>query len=109
MRILAISRPTARFTPAAAEASMAAEVARGRAFYRDGLIVQAYMDPGYQRAHMILEADSIAAAKARFDSYPQVQAGLIEFEYTPLIGMPAVAQVHTEDGTPLPAWWPAAR
>jgi hypothetical protein len=55
---------------------------------------------------MILEAPSVEAAKARFDTYPQVQAGVIEFEYVPLIGMPAIAQVHEQDGTVLPGWWP---
>ncbi len=106
MRIFATSRPTPRATPADLEQDMAEEVARGREFYRDGLIVQAYMDPAYERTFMILEAPSVEAARARFAEYPQVRAGLIEFEYVPLIGMPAVSQVHAADGTRLPDWWP---
>lgn len=106
MRIFATSTATGRATPEALMADMEEEVAAGRAFYRDGLILQAYMDPDYTRTFMILEAPSVAAAKARFDTYPQVRAGLIRFDYVPLIGMPAVAQVHEEDGTSLPAWWP---
>lgn len=106
MRIFATSRPTAKATPEALMSDMDAEVAAGRDFYREGLIVQAYMDPQYTRTFMILEAPSVEAAKARFDTYPQVREGLIEFEYWPLIGMPAVAQVHEADGKPLPDWWP---
>ena len=107
MRILATSRPAPGATPEALMADMEAEIAAGRDFYREGLIVQAYMDPEYTRTYMILEAPSVADAKARFDTYPQVRAGVIAFEFTPLIGMPAVAQVHEQDGTTLPAWWPA--
>lgn len=106
MRIFATSSPTERATPDALMRDMEEEVATGRDFYRQGLIVQAYMDPEYSRTFMILEAPSIEAARARFDAYPQVREGLIRFEFTPLIGMPAVAQVHTAEGTPTPDWWP---
>ena len=107
MRIFATSRPTPEATPDALMRDMEAEVAMGRAFYREGLIVQAWMDAGYSRTFMILEAESVDAARARFDRYPQVRAGLIGFEYIPLVGMPAIAQVHQEEGRPLPDWWPA--
>lgn len=108
MRIFATSTPTAAATTEALMNDMAEEVAAGRSFYREGLIVEAYMDPAYTRTFMVLEAPSVEAAKARFDTYPQVREGLITFEYTPLIGMPAIAQVHEEDGTPMPDWWPPA-
>ncbi len=106
MRIFATSKPTAKATPETLMQDMEEEVAKGRAFYRDGLIVQAYMDLNYLRTFMILEAPSVAEAKARFDTYPQVREGLIEFEFTTLIGMPAIAQVHEADGIALPDWWP---
>jgi len=108
MRVFATSRPTAAATEAALMKDMEEEVAAGRRFYEEGFIVEAYMDPQYTRTFMILEAESVEAAKARFDTYPQVVEGLIEFEFTPLIGMPAVAQVHDANGTALPSWWPAA-
>jgi hypothetical protein len=108
MRIFATSSPTTKATPENLYEGMDEEVAKGRAFYRSGLIVEAYMDPAYERTFMILEAVSIEAAKAHFDTYPQVRAGLIAFEFTPLIGMPAISQVHEQDGTSLPAWWPPA-
>lgn len=106
MLIFATSMPTGHGDPQAFSDTMAAEVECGRAFYREGLIVQAYMDPTYTRTFMLLDAPSIEAAKARFDTYPQVVAGLIRFEYEALIGMPAVADVHRLDGRPLPDWWP---
>lgn len=106
MRIFATSAPTAAATPDQLMADMDAEVAKGRELYRDGLIIEAYMDPDYTRTFMILEAPSLDAARARLDEYPQVRAGLIAFTLTPLIGMPAVAQVHESDATPLPPWWP---
>lgn len=108
MRIFATSSPTDKATTKALMADIEAEVAKGREFYRERLIVQAYMDPAYTRTFMILEAPSIEAAKARFDTYPQVAEGLIAFDYVPLIGLPAIAQVHETAGTPLPDWWPAS-
>ncbi len=108
MRIFASSRPTAKATPENLMANMDEEVAKGREFYADGLIVQAFMDPAYTRTFMILEAPSVEAAQARFSENPQVAEGLIEFEFVPLIGLPAIAQVHEKEGSPLPAWWPAS-
>ena len=107
MRILAISRPTATATPEALQEDMDAEIAQGARFYEDGLILEAYMDPGYEQTFMLLDAPSIEAAGEAFGAYPQVAAGLIEFDFTELIGMPAVATVHEQRGDSLPAWWPA--
>ncbi len=106
MRIFATSRPTAIADSQNLNEGMEEEIAKGRQFYMDGLILQAYMHPAYARTFMILEADSIETARARFSEYPQVKAGLVEFEFTPLVGMPAIAQVHTLRGQALPPWWP---
>jgi len=106
MRIFATSRPSPTATPEALTKDMGEEVAKGQAFYEAGLILQAWMDPGYERTFMILEAESVEAARAQFDTYPQVKAGLISFEFVPLIGMPAIARVHQARGEPLPDWWP---
>jgi len=106
MRIFATSQPNPAADPASLMDDMDAEIAKGRQFYREGLIVEAYMDPAYSRTFMILEAPSVDHARARFAEYPQVSKGLITFTFTPLIGMPAVAQACEQDGQPLPAWWP---
>lgn len=108
MRIFATSRPTPKATPENLMSEMDAEIAVGRELYRDGVILEAYMDLDYSRTYMIIEVPTVEEAKARFDQYPQVRAGLIEFEFTPLIGMPAVSQVHEADGKPMPAWWPSS-
>jgi len=108
VKILAISEPAPDVTPGGFDGYMDAEVAKGKQFYLDGLIEQAYMDPTYTRTFMIVEAPSIDDARARFDTYPRVAAGLISFTFIPLVGMPAVANAEHERGTPLPAWWPGA-
>lgn len=66
------------------------------------------MDPTYSRTWMIVEAPTVADAAAEFGTYPQVAAGLITFEFTPLVGLPAVADVERERGNDLPAWWPGS-
>lgn len=106
MKIFATSIPMDGVTTEMLMKDMEAEVAKGRQFYEEGLIVQAYMDQEYTRTFMILEAANIDAAKARFDEYPHVKAGLISFSFTALIGMPAVSQVHKRRGEALPSWWP---
>ncbi len=108
MRILATSHVTAAATPEKLAATIEDEIAVGKQLYRDGVIVQAYADPELRRTFMIVEAPSIEAAREAFDAYPQVRAGLIAFDFVPLIGMPAIASVHREVGTPLPDWWPPA-
>lgn len=106
MRILATSRPTPEATPEALQEDMDAEIAQGAKLYEDGLIREAYMDPDYERTFMLLDAPSVDAAREAFSAYPQVASGLIAFEFTELIGMPAVAAVHEQRGEAPPAWWP---
>lgn len=106
MRILATSRPTAAATPEALAADMDAEIAQGARFYEQGLIVEAYMDRGYERTFMLLDAPDVATAQEAFQAYPQVAAGLITFDFVELVGMPAVAAVHRDRGDALPGWWP---
>ena len=106
MRIFATSKPTAKATSAALLESMDAEVAAGRSFYESGLVVEAFMDVEYRRTYIVLEAPDIETAKRAFDTYPHVRAGLIEFDYVPLVGMPAVSAVHDARGEAYPSWWP---
>lgn len=107
MLILAISDTTDAATPEALEADMDAEIAQGVAFYEQGLIRQAFMDTSYERAYMLVEAESVESVAEQFSRYPQVAAGLIVFDYVPLVGLPAIAKVHEDRGDPLPDWWPA--
>lgn len=106
MRLLAITRSTPKATPDALARSMDAEVAQGRQFFEQGFILEAYMDPTYTDAYMIVESPSIEEARATLASYPNTQEGLNTWDLFPLIGLPAIAQSLQERHLPLPAWWP---
>lgn len=106
MRFFATSRETAAATPEKLRSTLQEEMAVGQRLYAEGIILQAYVDPGFRRTFMIVEAPSLAAVRALFAAYPQVRQGLIEFEFTPLVGLPAIAASHHEHGTDLPRWWP---
>jgi hypothetical protein len=108
VRIFASSHLTAAATPENLAATMVEEIAAGKRLYQYGVILQAYADPELRRTFMIVEAPSIEAARDAFEAYPQVRAGLIAFDFVPLIGLPAIATVHRENGMPLPDWWPPA-
>jgi uncharacterized protein YciI len=106
MRFFATTHTTADATPEQLAATMEEEIAVGKRLYRSGVILEAYADSERRRTFMIVEAPNLAAARATFDMYPQVRAGLIAVEMVPLIGLPAIGSVHAEDGKPLPPWWP---
>jgi hypothetical protein len=108
MRIFATSRPTADATPEKLAATLNDEIAAGMQFYRDGVIVQAYADAERRCTFLIVEAPSVEHARNAFATFPQVRAGLITIELVALIGLPAIARVHADDGTPLPGWWPVS-
>lgn len=107
MKIFATSVPHPDATLEQLAEDMDAEIAQGKQFYLDGLIEQAYMDPTYTRTYMVLEASDVETAAAAFDAYPQVAAGLISFTFTPLVGLPAIADAERARGGQLPSWWPA--
>jgi hypothetical protein len=106
MRIFATSQANSGATAAELSANLDQEIAVGAAFYEDGLIREAFMDTTREHTYMILEARSVQAAQDAFTRYPHVKAGLISFEFTELIGLPAVSKVHESRGEPLPSWWP---
>ena len=108
MQFLATTRIALDATPEQLAATMDEEIAVGKRLYRNGTILQAYADTGRRRTFMVVEAPNADAARATFDAYPQVRAKLIELEIVPLIGLPAIASVHEDDGSPLPDWWPEA-
>jgi len=100
MRFLAIGRHTAAYTAEAAEALMAAEMGTASDLYREGVLREGYMDESYSDAVLLLDAADLQAASEQLTRYPMVRAGLIEFEITPLVGLPAIADAGR------PAWWP---
>jgi muconolactone delta-isomerase len=108
MRFFATTHVMPDATPGQLAATMDEEIAVGKRLYRNGVILQAYADTDRQRTFMIVEAPNLDAARETFDAYPQVRANLIAVDLVPLIGLPAIASAHAEDGTPLPDWWPVA-
>ncbi len=84
MRIVETNRPTPAATPEA---------------------LMADTDLELTGTDVILDAPRVAAAKVRFGTNPHVRPSVIAFQFTPLIGMPAVARVQEQGGTSLPGWW----
>jgi hypothetical protein len=108
MRIFATSKANVGATAAELSANLDQEIRVGAVLYEEGLIREAFMDTKREHTYMILEAPTIQAAKDAFARYPHVEAGLISFEFTELIGLPAVSKVHESRGEPVPSWWPPA-
>lgn len=106
MRILAVSKTLSRATPEALQRARKAETERGKQLFEQGVILEGYMDATFTIAYMLLECASVEEAEALCATYPMVQAGFITFEYTPLVGLPAIEQSLQERHLPLPTWWP---
>jgi hypothetical protein len=102
MRFLAIGEHTPGYTTAQADELMSAEMDTARALYREHVIREAYMDDTYADAILLLDADDLAAATTHLNRYPMVQADLIRFRITPLVGLPAIIA----DSRARPDWWP---
>jgi hypothetical protein len=107
MRFLAISRSTGKVLDQALADDMDAEIANGRRLFEAGFIVQGYMDPTYTTAIFIIEASSEEDAQQQLGTYPQVIAGLSNYDLTPLIGLPAIEQSISAASGTLPTWWPS--
>ena len=105
MRFLAIGERTPDYTTARAFELMAAEMDTARALYGERVIREAYMDDSYADAVLLLDAENLAAATAHVNRYPMVQAGIIHFRITPLVGLPAI--IADTKPQVLPDWWPA--
>ena len=106
MRILAISNVTEKATPEAMQREMQAELAAGKRLFEQGVILEGYVDTHYTNVYLLLECESVAAAEQACLIYPLVQAGMLTFTFTPLLGLPAVKQSLNERNLPLPDWWP---
>jgi hypothetical protein len=105
MRFLAIGERTSDYTTARAYELMAAEMDTARALYRERVIREAYMDDSYADAVLLLDAEDLAAATTHVNRYPMVQAGIVYFRITPLVGLPAIIVDIKPEAWP--DWWPA--
>jgi hypothetical protein len=104
MRFLAIGEHTPDYTTAQATELMAAEMDTARALYGEHVIREAYMDDAYADAILLLDAHDLATATAHVNRYPMVQAGIIRFRLTPLVGLPAI--IADTKPQAWPDWWP---
>jgi len=105
MRFLAIGRHSAAYSTADAEALMPAEMSTASELYREQFIREGYMDVSYTEAVLLIDADDPATVTDQLNRYPLVKGGLIQFEITRLVGLPAIT-VANQASHP-PAWWPA--
>jgi muconolactone delta-isomerase len=85
MQFLSISsRRTEGFTDADFAARVDEEVERARALYGEGVIRQIWHRGDIGGACILWEADSEADARAKLNTLPMVQAGMLEVTIIPL-------------------------
>jgi muconolactone delta-isomerase len=85
MQFLSISRRrTERFTDADFAARVEEEVERARALYAEGVIRQIWHRGDIGGVCILLEADSEADARAKLNTLPLAQAGMLEVTIIPL-------------------------
>ena len=104
MRFLAIGHHTATYTAEAAEALMSAEMRIAGDLYQERIIREAYMDQSYSDAVLLLDAIDLDTVTEHLNRYPMVRAGIIQFQITPLVGLPAI--IDADQPTSWPDWWP---
>jgi len=86
MQFLSIScRRTGRFTDADFAARVDEEAERARALYAEGVIRQIWHRGDIGGACIVWEADSETDARAKLNTLPMVQAGMLEVTLIPLI------------------------
>jgi hypothetical protein len=96
VRIFAIERPVegvdeADFTPELGRA----EARRAWDLHQSGVVRELYFQAEEPMAVLVLECESVAAAREALASLPMVAAGLIGFEVLPLRAYPGFARLFT--------------
>jgi muconolactone delta-isomerase len=85
MQFLSISRRrTESFSEAEFAARYAAEIERARTLYAEGFIRQLWYRGDIGGSCILWEADSEADARAKLNSLPLAQAGMLEVTLVPL-------------------------
>jgi hypothetical protein len=93
MKILAIEREIAGVTAEQFQPLLKPEAARAWDLYQAGVIRELNFHRDEHYAVLALECASLEEAQAALDSLPLVRAGLIRFEYLPLIPYPGFARL----------------
>ncbi|MEZ4296944.1 MAG: hypothetical protein R3B70_18410 [Polyangiaceae bacterium] len=84
MQVLAISKMLPGATPEKVNALAVAEAQKGWDLYKAGVVRNWYFRTDMPGAVVMLECESVDAARAIFAEAPLVKAGLIDFDYIPL-------------------------
>lgn len=85
MKILALERDKPGATDAEFAPHLKSEAARAYDLYQQGILRELYFHRDEQTAVLILEVESLDAARSVLDTLPLVKAGLISFELIPLV------------------------
>lgn len=84
MKILALERDEPGATDADFAPHLKAEAARAWELYQQGVLRELYFHRDEHTAVLILEAETVDAARGVLATLPLVQAGLISFDLIPL-------------------------
>ncbi len=94
MKILAIEKEAPGVTEADFQPHMKAEARRAWELYQSGVFREMYFTKSDDPVAVIMmESDSVEAAKKALDTLPLVKAGLISFELLPLVAYPGFARL----------------
>jgi hypothetical protein len=85
MKILALERDKPGATDADFAPHLKAEAARVWELYQLGVVRESYFHRDEQTAVLMVEAESVDAARSILDTLPLVRSGLISFEFIPLV------------------------
>lgn len=96
MKILAMEIEIEGVKPEQFAPHLKAEARHVWELYQGGILRELYFRADRSEAVLILECESVAAAKDKLDTLPLVQAGLIRFEIIPLVPYPGFARLFGE-------------
>lgn len=96
MKILAIEKELATKTNVTDNALMEREARRAWELTQSGVFREIYFMGDRPLAVIVLEADSLEAAKKALDSLPLVQEKIIDFDIIPLKAYPGFARLFKD-------------
>lgn len=96
MRILALEHERAGITEEEIRPHLRAEADRVWELYLAGVIRETYFRPDQHAAVLMLECAGVEQARQVIDTFPLVQAHLIDFEIIPLIAYPGFARLFAD-------------
>lgn len=95
MKILALEHELPGATAEQFQRHARAEALRAWELHQQGIIRELYFRADRNEAVLVLECESVDAARAALSSLPLVERGLIHFELIPLTAYPGFARLFT--------------